>query len=327
MRARRRPRGQREHERHEHRGEASRPSASVRRCAEQRAERQAVDRTAHRGRPPGALVQVGVDALQVVAHRLHPAQRGRRLAGSHRQQPAEGARRRRCRREAVRGESRRTTAAAPTRSRARLVPSPSAVMRTRRGRSAISCRISAVSPSATSRPLTSTSTRGAIRSTSCSTCEETITVRPASPSAAAARPRARRCAGSSPFSGSSSSSTSGSCASACASFTRCRSPWENPPTLRSATSFRSTSVSARSAAAAGVGHPAQPGADRDHLARRQEGPGRAVVGHDAQAPVDVRASAGDRCRAPGRCRCWASRSRRRAGAPWTCPRRCGRAGR
>ena len=36
-----------------------------------------------------------------------------------------------------------------------------------------------VAPSATSRPLTSTTTRGAMRSTSCSTCELTSTVRPA----------------------------------------------------------------------------------------------------------------------------------------------------
>ena len=180
------------------------------------------------------------------------------------------------------------TAAAPTRSRARLVPSPSVVMRTRRGRSEISCRISAVSPSATSRPLTSTSTRGAIRSTSCSTCEETITVRPDSPSVRSSSTTCRRCAGSSPFSGSSSNSTSGSCASACASLTRCRSPCENPPTLRSATSFRSTSVIARSAAAAGSGIPRSRAQIADHLARRQKGPGRAVVGDDAQAPVDVR---------------------------------------
>ena len=53
---------------------------------------------------------------------------------------------------------------------------------TRRGRSAMASRMARWPPAAASRPRTRTIWRSASRSTSCSTCELTITVRPSSPS-------------------------------------------------------------------------------------------------------------------------------------------------
>ena len=149
--------------------------------------------------------------------------------------------------------SNRTASTTPSSTSAPASGRPSAPAATRivRGRSLMSWRIALVCPSATRWPFTSTSTCGAIRSTSWSTCEETITVRPSSPSWWRTSMISRRWAGSRPFSGSSRSSRSGSCASAWASFTRWRMPCENPPTLRPATSARPTVSSARLAAPAG----------------------------------------------------------------------------
>ena len=79
-----------------------------------------------------------------------------------------------------------------------------------RGRSSIASRIAWWPPAAASRPWISTITRSASRSTSLSTCELTITVRPSAPSCLNSAMRCTRCTGSAPFSGSSSTSTCGS---------------------------------------------------------------------------------------------------------------------
>ncbi|CAN5156046.1 hypothetical protein BH24ACT10_BH24ACT10_06750 [soil metagenome] len=117
-------------------------------------------------------------------------------------------------------------------------------IRTVRADCASSCCTPSGVPSATSRPLTTTSTRSAIRSTSARMCEDTSTVRPCSPSRRMRSTSARRCAGSRPLSGSSMSSTSGSCTRACASRTRCRIPLEKPATRRSAAASSPTVDSA-----------------------------------------------------------------------------------
>ena len=156
-----------------------------------------------------------------------------------------------------------------------------------RGRSAIRSRIAWVSPLATRWPLTSTSTRGAIRSTSWRTWEETTTVRPSSPRRMTRSTMCRRCAGSRPLRGSSSSSSSGSCASAWASFTRWRMPWEKPRSFRSATSPSAHLVQRPARRRVGVAHAAQARAEGDHRPRGQEGPQRVAVVGDADAPVGV----------------------------------------
>ena len=89
--------GGREHDRRRRSGAAaSSPSASACVPAEQAAQREPVDRRADGAaagspaHPPGALVQVGVDALQVVAHRLDPRAGGRPTSrASARQRAAE----------------------------------------------------------------------------------------------------------------------------------------------------------------------------------------------------------------------------------------------
>ena len=146
----------------------------------------------------------------------------------------------------------------PTSSRASACAAPPAAMRSVRGRSRMRSRIAPVSPSATRRPFTSTTTRGAMRSTSCSTCEETSTVRPSAPSRRISSTTCRRWTGSRPLSGSSSSSSSGECTSAWASLTRCRMPFEKPPTRRSAASSRPTLAIASAAARGGSGTSRRP---------------------------------------------------------------------
>ena len=94
--------------------------------------------------------------------------------------------------------------------------------------------------------------RSANRSTSCSTCELTITVRPCSPKRRNRSIKCARCTGSAPFRGSSSTSTLGSVTSAAATLVRWRIPLLNPPTPRSATSSMSTSANARSGAVRSV---------------------------------------------------------------------------
>ena len=100
-----------------------------------------------------------------------------------------------------------------------------------RGRSSIASRIARWPPAAASRPWTRTITRSAIRSTSLSTCELTITVRPSAPSCLNSVMRWTRWTGSAPFSGSSSTSTCGSQTSAAATLVRWRMPLLNVPTL------------------------------------------------------------------------------------------------
>ena len=175
----------------------------------------------------------------------------------------------------------------PTSSRASCCADAPAAMRSVRGRSRMRSRIAPVSPSATSRPLTRTTTRGAMRSTSCSTCEETSTVRPSAPSRRMSSTTWRRWTGSRPFSGSSSSSSSGECTSAWASLTRCRMPFEKPPTRRSAASSRPTLGERLGGRGRGIGHAAQAGHQLDQLARGQERPEAVAVVDDADAPVDV----------------------------------------
>ena len=187
-------------------------------------------------------------------------------------------------------------------------------------------RIAPVSPSATSRPLTSTTTRGAMRSTSGRTCDETSTVRPSSPSRRISSTTWRRCTGSRPLSGSSSSSSSGSCTSAWASLTRWRMPFEKPPTRRSAASSRPTVASALGRRGLGVGDVAQPGHQLDQLARGQERPEAVAVVDDADAAVDLGLAPRVVAEHAHRARARDRRSPRRARAPSTCPRRCGRAG-
>ncbi len=85
-----------------------------------------------------------------------------------------------------------------------------------------------------------TTWRVASRSTSLSTCELTITVRPWAPREWNRSISATRWTGSAPLSGSSSTSTSGLVTRAAATLARWRMPLEKPPTLRSATSSRPT---------------------------------------------------------------------------------------
>ena len=113
---------------------------------------------------------------------------------------------------------------------------PSERTSTCRGRSSIASRIAWCPPAAASRPLMSTITRGASRSTSFRMCELTITVRPSAPSRWNSAMRCSRCTGSAPFRGSSSTSTCGSHTSAAATFVRWRMPLLKSSTDRSATS-------------------------------------------------------------------------------------------
>ena len=88
----------------------------------------------------------------------------------------------------------------------------------------------------------STIWRSASRSTSCSTCELTMTVRPSLPSRRKRAMRWARCTGSAPLRGSSRTSTAGSVTRAAATFVRWRMPLLKPPTRRSATSSSPTVV-------------------------------------------------------------------------------------
>ena len=90
-----------------------------------------------------------------------------------------------------------------------------------------------------------TITRSAIDSTSCSTCELTMIVRPSSPRRWNRSMRCRRWIGSAPLSGSSSTSTVGSFTRAAATLDRWRIPLLNPSMLRSATARSSTTVEGR----------------------------------------------------------------------------------
>ena len=103
-------------------------------------------------------------------------------------------------------------------------------------------------PAAASRPWISTSTRSASCSTSESTWELTITVRPSAPRRRKRSTRCTRCTGSAPLRGSSSTSTGGSVTRAAATLARWRIPLLNPARRRSAAGSMSTESSARSAA-------------------------------------------------------------------------------
>ena len=132
---------------------------------------------------PRALVEVRVDALQVVAHRLDARQPGAdsRARGGQRAAEALHVGRLHGHRPVV--EAHRLDQAGPHQL-PRQGPVAAAPPRGARcGAGRRSARGSPRScPSATSWPFTSTSTRGAIRSTSCRTWEDTTTVRPSSPS-------------------------------------------------------------------------------------------------------------------------------------------------
>ena len=173
------------------------PSRSDRRRNSSRRSGEPEERAVHSASPAARVVgEVGVDALEVVAERLdacRASRRGRAPAASAgaRAHPRRPSRRRACRRRAGRrwrGPRPRARARAPApRRRPRCAACA--------GRSRMRSRIAPVSPSATSRPLTSTTTRGAMRSTSCSTCEETSTVRPSAPSRRISSTTWRRCDG------------------------------------------------------------------------------------------------------------------------------------
>ena len=162
--------------------------------------------------------QLPEQALQRVVEGAHLEQPDRRVAGEPRQRGGQlaglhGLDRRG--RRASRRTSRRPTESRPTSAAASRRPS-SARTSTCRGRSSIASRIARWPPAAASRPWMSTITRSASRSTSLSTCELTITVRPSAPSRLNRAIRCTRCTGSAPFSGSSSTSTCGSVTSAAA---------------------------------------------------------------------------------------------------------------
>ena len=155
--------------------------------------------------------QLPEQALERVVERAHleqadrlvarePGQRGRQLARLQRS----GSRARRAPgRTSRRRPSRARSATTPAAGRRRSARARAA------GRSSIASRIAWWPPAAASRPLMSTITRSARRSTSLSTCELTITVRPCAPSCLNSAMRCTRCTGSAPFSGSSSTSTCG----------------------------------------------------------------------------------------------------------------------
>ena len=147
-------------------------------------------------------------------------------------------------------------------------------------------------PAAASRPWISTSTRSASCSTSPSTWELTITVRPSAPSRRKRSTSFTRCTGSAPLRGSSSTSTAGSVTRAAATLARCRIPLLNPARRRSAAGSMSTESSARVGGAVGVGHPVQLGDVAHQLAGGQAGRDGLVLRDQGDAPVDLAVGAG-----------------------------------
>ena len=147
----------------------------------------------------------------------------------------------------------------------------------------------------------STITRSASRSTSLSTCELTITVRPCAPSCLNSAMRCTRCTGSAPFNGSSSTSTCGSVTSAAATLVRWRMPLLNavdPPVGdvehrdRRAARCRARSRSATPVEVGDVAH---------ELPGGEPGRHRLVLGHQrhpaVHLPVAARVAALDAHRA------------------------------
>ena len=259
-------------------------------------------------RPARSSDQLPEQALERVVERAHLEQADRRVAGrAAAARVGQLARLQRLDDQPVavrRRTSRRRPTRAPTSAAASRRPSSERTS-TWRGRSSIASRIARWPPAAASRPWTSTITRSASRSTSLSTCELTITVRPSAPSRLNSSIRCTRCTGSAPFSGSSSTSTCGSVTSAAATLVRWRMPLLKPSTRRSATSSRPT-VSQRAVGRVAVGDAVQLGDVAHELPGGEPGRHGLVLGHQ-------------RHRARARCGRGGGRGRRRARVPWLTP--------
>ena len=238
-------------------------------------------RSARATRSPDQLPE---QALERVVERAHLEQADRRVAREARQRGRQlaGAQRSGSRaRRGPRRTSRRPTESSAISADARRRPSSERTS-TCRGRSSIASRIAWCPPAAASRPLMSTITRGASRSTSLRMCELTITVRPSAPSRLNSAMRCSRCTGSAPFNGSSSTSTCGSHTSAAATFVRWRMPLLN--VVDAAGRRRRASRPTRSACfgRAPVGDAVQVGDVAHELAGGEPGRHRFVLRHQRE---------------------------------------------
>ena len=119
----------------------------------------------------------------------------------------------------------------------------------------------------------------------------------------------------------------GSWTIACATFTRCRMPFEYVGSFRGSAGSSSTSSSALPPPRRGRRSPCSVADRRDELARGQPFEDALLLRHEADRAGSRRRPRADRGRARGRCPARAARARTASAASSTCRRRSGRAAR